>query len=70
MPSMWGRSQVLSVLEIVCAVVFTVGVSAAGYGLAGVAGAVASGLITAGATGFYLVNSYAMGEGEEPDDQP
>lgn len=67
--SMWSRARVLSALEVACFGAISCGVAVAGYVLAGVAGGVASGLITAGGCGVYLVNVYSLPL-PEPEETP
>lgn len=58
---MWTRARFLVAAELASAGAFAAGVAAGGFGLFGVVGGLAAGLVTSGAIGFYLANSYSIG---------
>ena len=58
---MWTAARLLAAAELASAFAVAAGIAVAGYGICGIIGGVASGLISSGAVGFYFANSYSIG---------
>ena len=67
---MTDRERVLTALEMACFAAISVGVALAGYAAGGSLIGLATGLVTSGASGVYLVNAYSLPSTaeEQPDD--